>query len=141
MIIKVCGLRDGENIRRVERLCPNMMGFICWEGSARYVARRPDYLPGVCKVGVFVNPTIEYVCTKAAELSLDRIQLHGEEPPERCAEIARATGLPIIKAFSIGDKNDISACRACEDVPAIDMFLFDTRCTSKGGSGRKFDWS
>ena len=45
LIVKVCGMRDGENIRRVEALAPDWMGFICWEGSRRHVSGVPDYLP------------------------------------------------------------------------------------------------
>ena len=52
-------MRDADNIRQVEALTPDMMGFICWEGSRRHVSRLPDYLPETCRrVGVFVNPEI-----------------------------------------------------------------------------------
>ena len=34
LLIKVCGMRDADNIRQVEALTPDMMGFICWEAPA-----------------------------------------------------------------------------------------------------------
>ncbi len=54
-------------------------------------------IAGVCKrraelVGVFVNPTLEYVTQTAEALDLTMIQLHGDEGPSFCGEIARRTG-------------------------------------------------
>ena len=45
MIIKVCGMRDAENIRAVEALGIDVMGFIFWKPSSRYVGAKPAYLP------------------------------------------------------------------------------------------------
>ena len=57
MIIKVCGMRETENIRTIESLgIVDLMGFIFYERSPRYVGKRPDYLPEQCRrVEVFVN--------------------------------------------------------------------------------------
>ena len=141
MIIKVCGMRDAQNIREVESLGPDMMGFMCWSGSKRYVSDRPYYLPDVCSVGVFVNPTADEVVQKVRELGLNRIQLHGAETPELCRAIHKATGLPIMKAVSIESQDDFSLCGAYDRADGVDMFLFDTKCSGWGGSGQEFDWS
>ena len=141
MIIKVCGMRDSRNIREVEALGPDMMGFMCWSGSKRYVNATPDYLPNVCRVGVFVNPTADEVLSKVRELGLNRIQLHGTETPELCRTIHKATGLPIMKAVSIETQDDFNGCSTYERADGVDMFLFDTKCSGWGGSGRIFDWS
>ena len=45
MIIKVCGMREPDNIRAVEALRPDWMGFIFWPGSRRCVTTPPAYLP------------------------------------------------------------------------------------------------
>ena len=141
MIIKVCGMRDSRNIREVENLAPDMMGFMCWSGSKRYVSCRPDYLPKVCRVGVFVNPTADEVMSKVRELGLNRIQLHGTETPQLCRTIHKATGLPIMKAVQIESRDDFNRCSAYERADGVDMFLFDTKCSGWGGSGQEFDWS
>jgi phosphoribosylanthranilate isomerase len=141
MIIKVCGMRDSQNIREVESLGPDMMGFMCWSGSKRYVSAKPDYLPDVCRVGVFVNPTADEVMEKVRELGLNRIQLHGTETPQLCRTIHKATGLPIMKAVSIESQEDFKQCSAYERADGVDMFLFDTKCSGWGGSGQEFDWS
>ena len=141
MIIKVCGMRDAQNIREVESLEPDMMGFMCWNGSKRYVSARPGYLPDVCRVGVFVNPTADEVVLKVRELGLNRIQLHGAETPELCRAIHKATGLPIMKAIQVAQASDLNACSAFERADGVDMFLFDTKSSGWGGSGKSFDWS
>ena len=141
MIIKVCGMRDAQNIREVESLRPDMMGFMFWAGSKRYVSSKPDYLPDLCRVGVFVNPEPEYVKEKALEYGLDRIQLHGTETPKFCSTIRLITGLPVMKAISVESAQDFGQCSNYEQEDAVDMFLFDTKCSGWGGSGQEFDWS
>lgn len=139
MRIKVCGMRDPENIRAVEeQVKPDMMGFIVWKGSKRYVSEVPSYLPECTRVGVFVNPTEEEVLQKVTDFGLNAIQLHGQETPEFCRTIKEQTGLPVIKAFSIASAADIANTRQYEDTATL--FLFDTKCKSIGGSGEKFDW-
>ena len=62
MIIKVCGMREAENIREIEALGIDMMGFIFWSGSKRFVSKMPVYMPTkVKRVGVFVNENVEKV--------------------------------------------------------------------------------
>ena len=52
MIIKVCGMREAENIREASQLDINLMGFIFYPKSKRYVSMLssragiiPDYSP------------------------------------------------------------------------------------------------
>ncbi len=133
-------MRYGANIREVESLQPDMMGFICWEGSSRYVAEAPDYLPSLPRVGVFVDPSLELVLSKTRQLGLNRIQLHGTESPSFCEAAHEATGLPVTKALSVHTVEDIDAYREYEAVEAVDLLLFDTQCKTYGGSGEQFDW-
>lgn len=139
MIVKVCGMREPDNIRDVEALHPDMMGFICWEKSPRYVAAVPSYLPKCQRVCVFVNPSINYALQMADSLKADYIQLHGSETPELCHELKQATGLKIIKAISVSSIADIEKSKEYQGV--ADILLFDTKCATVGGSGVKFDWS
>ena len=141
MIIKVCGMRDSRNIREVESLAPDMMGFMCWSGSKRYVAEKPDYLPKMYRVGVFVNPTLEEVVSKVKEYGLNRIQLHGTESAEFCHSVYKATGLLVTKAISIVTEKDFETCSQYEQEKAVDILLFDTKSSGWGGSGKSFDWS
>ena len=137
MIIKVCGMRDAENIREVEALGIDLMGFIFWPKSSRYVSERPAYLPTKCKrVGVFVDEDIETVRRIADDYALDYIQLHGHESRAYCAQLK---GLKLIKAISVSGEDDIATYKTYEGL--VDYFLFDTKCPSVGGSGQQFDWT
>ena len=101
MIIKVCGMREAENIREVERLGADWLGFIFHPGSPRFVSEVPAYLPEPAKrVGVFVNEQPEVMMERAREYGLSLIQLHGNESPTLCQSL-RDSVLKVIKAFSI----------------------------------------
>lgn len=138
MIIKVCGMRDAENIRAVENIGPDWMGFICWQKSSRHVAQKPAYLPQCTRVGVFVDADIEYIQQMVSLLGLNRLQLHGKETPDQCREIARVTNRPITKAISVLTEDDVRKANAYADI--ADYILFDTKCKCVGGSGEQFDW-
>ena len=130
-------MREAENIREVEALGVDLMGFIFWPKSSRYVSERPDYLPTKCKrVGVFVDENIAQVKAIANEYSLDYIQLHGKENTDY---VKTLEGYHLIKAFNIATPEDFEACKAHEGL--VDFFLFDTKGKSVGGNGEKFDWS
>ena len=142
MKVKVCGMRDAENIRKVEALGINMMGFIFYPKSSRYVSNRPAYLPQKCKrVGVFVDATIEDIRLHIVDYSLDIIQLHGHESTDFIRSLRSLCGdsIAIIKAFNIATKEDLE--KAVPYTGLVDYFLFDTKGPSAGGSGEKFDWS
>ena len=141
MIIKVCGMREAENIREVERLGIDLMGFIFWPKSSRYVSKCPDYLPQqVKRVGVFVDEDPEEVKRQADNYSLDYIQLHGHETPEVISYLRTSAPPPpgIIKAFNIATEEDLSQTLPYEGL--VDLFLFDTKGQSVGGNGEKFNW-
>ena len=136
MIIKVCGMREADNIRAVEALGVDMMGFIFWPGSSRCVRQRPDYLPQkVKRVGVFVDETAENIKRRFDEFELNCIQLHGHESPEYCAQLAPYL---LIKAFRISCADDLLQTAAYEGL--VPLFLFDTKGEKVGGNGEKFDW-
>ena len=130
-------MRDDENIRQVEALGVDMMGFIFWPKSSRYVSQCPDYLPTQCKrVGVFVDEDPEQVKRLADDYGLDYIQLHGQESP---AYISQLGELYIIKAFNIATAEDLLQTRPYEGL--VDCFLFDAKGKSVGGNGEKFNWT
>ena len=141
-MIKVCGMREADNIREVETLGIDMMGFIFWPKSSRYVSQCPDYLPKrVKRVGVFVDEDPEQVKRLADDYGLDYIQLHGHETPEVISYL-RTPALPhprIIKAFNISTAEDLIQTQPYEGL--VDYFLFDAKGKSVGGNGEKFNWN
>ncbi len=142
MIVKVCGMREAENIRAVEALGVDWMGFIFWESSSRYVSQHPDYLPMRAKrVGVFVDAPLDVVHQQVEAFGLDVVQLHGSESPTYLRDLRDAldNGASIVKAFSIANRDDLSQTSLYEGM--ADYYLFDTKAQLVGGNGRKFDWS
>ena len=141
MIVKVCGMREPGNIRAVEQLGVDWMGFILWPHSPRRVERVPSYLPRCRRVGVFVNPADEEILRWCELLGLDYIQLHGDESPVRCRQVHDLTGLPVIKALSVSRPRDAELAAAYHLSDGVSHLLFDTKSAVRGGSGEQFDWS
>lgn len=142
MIVKVCGMREAENIRAVEALGVDWMGFIFWEHSSRNVCQRPAYLPEKAKrVGVFVDAPLDVVCQHMESFGLDVVQLHGSESPAFLRDLRSSCDarLLIVKAFSIATRDDLLQTSLYEG--HADYFLFDTKAQLVGGNGRKFDWT
>lgn len=137
MIVKVCGMRDAENIRQLETLGIDWMGMIFWPKSKRYVSMPPVYLPQhVRKVGVFVDASLDAIRQHVEDYQLDIVQLHGQESPEMLKVLKPLT---LIKAFNIATPEDLQKTEPYEGL--ADYFLFDTKGKSVGGNGKKFDWS
>ena len=141
MIIKVCGMREPENIRAVEALGIDLMGFIFWPPSSRYVGEKPSYLPRNCRrVGVFVDAALPDILAAVEDFRLDGVQLHGHENPEAIAALkARIPGVRVVKSLAVAGLEDLEQTEAYADV--CDAFLFDTKGKLPGGNGRQFDWS
>lgn len=139
MLLKVCGLKDPENIKQVAVLKPDYMGFIFYPHSKRFVGDDfvlPFISPEIKKVGVFVNATASFIIDKVDEYKLDLIQLHGDEKPEFCEVLNHI--VPVIKAFGIDESFDFEKL---EDYKTkCSYFLFDTKTKEYGGSGKQFDW-
>lgn len=148
-------MRDADNIREISALGVDMIGLIFYPPSPRYVQQFssgagiiPDYAPDMGKtplrVGVFVDDMPQNIVTRVYNYKLDYIQLHGNEPRETLENL-RATidpdikpNIKIIKAISVSSAEDINKYK--EYVGAADLFLFDTKCKTVGGSGEQFDW-
>lgn len=137
LIIKVCGMREEQNISDLEKLDIDWMGMIFWSGSKRYVSRPPSRLPQrVKKVGVFVDASLDDIRQHVNDYQLDIIQLHGHETP---AFLEVLKPLTLIKAFNIADTSDLQNTKVYEGI--ADYFLFDTKGKIVGGNGEKFDWT
>ena len=161
MKIKVCGMRDGENIRQVSELGIDYIGMIFWEKSPRNVTMIPTHagiIPDTTRlvgnrettscyqrVGVFVDEMAQNIITRVVNFKLDVIQLHGHEEPTLIRNL-RSTidpdlrpGIQIWKAIGVANRDSLASYKQYED--CVDAFVFDTKCTCVGGSGQQFDWS
>jgi phosphoribosylanthranilate isomerase len=140
--IKVCGMKQNDNIQKVSALSPDFMGFIFHESSPRNIDKQ-DLLDlrmtdiKIVKIGVFVNKNIEFILDKVKNVGLQGVQLHGSESEELCYTL-RSAGLVVLKAFPIAETSDFAITEKYEGT--CDYFLFDTKTPQHGGSGQKFDW-
>lgn len=143
MKLKVCGMRDSQNIRELLLLNPDYMGFIFYEKSPRNVGEVLDdvllksFPESVQKVGVFVNASLDFVKEKVARYGLQLVQLHGDESPAYVADLF-AVGIRVMKVFSVGDEFDLKQLGQYN--PFVEYFLFDTKGKARGGNGEVFNW-
>lgn len=137
MIIKVCGMREADNIRAVEQAQPDLMGFIFYPRSPRYVDTVPAYMPqGVERVGVFVHPQYRDVMNHIKQYGLQVVQFHGTASPDMCATF-REQGVKVVRALPV---TEAFVADTAEYVGKVDLFLFDTPTLKFGGSGKSYDW-
>ena len=109
---------------------------LIYEKSKRFIAERTlSIQTGQKRVGVFVQATIEEIQEFKIKHHLDYAQLHGDESPDICAKVKEF--IPIIKVFRVDENFEWNST---EEYKNADYFLFDTRSSAYGGTGRKFDW-
>ena len=113
MKIKVCGITNIDEALALSKAGVNYLGFIFYPASKRYALQaltldqiKTVQLPGVLKVGVFVNELLNDVIATATAAGLDMVQLHGDETPNYCKEMANH--YPVIKAFRISETDDVA---------------------------------
>lgn len=127
-------------MREVEQLGADWMGFIFYRKSPRYAGEALPYIPErVRRVGVFVDEDTGRLLALAKKNRLAIIQLHGSEPPGDCKAL-REQGFPVIKAFGVVTGEPFPLELTARYEGCCDYFLFDTRTTLYGGSGKKFGW-
>ncbi len=142
--VKICGLTDVADAQLAVELGAWALGVVLFPDSVRHcspqraaeIATALRRRAEIC--GVFVNAPLDEVAEAAGAIGLSMIQLHGQEGPAYCAEIARRTGCRVIKAVRVRSGADIRALRAFH----TDFHLVDTYVSgTPGGTGVSFDWS
>lgn len=138
--LKVCGMKFPENIKEVAKCAPDFMGFIFYKKSPRYVGEdfvMPEINGKIQKVGVFVKEDTSEMIRIGRKYQLDYIQLHGGESIATCQEL-KDLQMKVIKVFSVDEQFDPRQVDEYSD--CADFFLFDTKTSKYGGSGKTFDW-
>lgn len=136
--VKICGLKEKEHVKAAVEAGADAIGFV-FAASKREVSIEQarelakEVPPGVLKIGVFVNPTMQEVETAVREVPLDFVQYHGNETPE----FIQTNSFPSIKALSVRSEEDIDVAKQFN----TDFYLFDAPGTDyQGGSGLTFNW-
>ena len=138
--IKICGITNLNDALAAVAAGADALGFNFYKPSSRYIAPHAareiiEQLPAsVLTVGVFVNE--EDVMSIANEATLKAVQLHGDESPDYCRELAANT--KVIKALAVSDSFDPKLAESYQ----VDAIMLDTQDNRlRGGTGRVFDWS
>lgn len=135
-------MRESDNCNAVARLKPDLLGFIYYPHSPRFVGMdftMPVGLPAsVIKVGVFVDEDPVRIKEIVQRSGLNAVQLHGNESPATCALLKEQVPV-VIKSFAVDDAFCFDNTRAY--TRSVDYFLFDTRGEKPGGNGLTFNWS
>ena len=136
MIIKVCGLNNGDNINQLMKLDLDFMGIIFYRKSSRFF--NSDILPKTEKkyIAVFVDESLDVIKEIINKYKFEYVQLHGNEDEKFCKELSSLCN--VIKAFRIDDTFDLNDIEKYSKY--CKYFLFDTFTESYGGSGKKFNW-
>ncbi|WP_339861922.1 phosphoribosylanthranilate isomerase [Paremcibacter congregatus] len=147
---KICGITTRDSLEVAVRDGARYIGFVFFDRSPRNIslaearalaAHVPDH---VTLCGVFVNPADADLAATLDQVPLGLIQLHGSESPERVREVKDRFQLPVMKAFAVRGKDDIT--RADQYATIADMLLFDAKAPENmtdalpGGNGLSFDW-
>ena len=146
--VKICGLRDSAHVRAAVRSGAAYLGFNFLEKSPRYVniseaSELADAVPpGVARVALVVDADDAMLDALFEGMGLDMFQLHGNESPDRVAEIRTRYGLPVMKAVGIRSEADLAGLEEYGRV--ADQLLVDAKPTGgavlPGGNGIAFDW-
>lgn len=146
-MIKICGLNEPETLRIAVEAGADWIGFNFHPRSPRRVTPAQSAALAVTVhgrahcVALVVDVDDHAIADIAAALKPDLWQLHGQEPPDRCAAIRAATGTPVMKVVGVSARSDLAAIKA---YASADHILLDAKppkdAAYPGGHGQPFDW-
>jgi phosphoribosylanthranilate isomerase len=138
--VKICGITNVEDAIAAVDAGADALGFMFFEQSKRNVTFTQaaeiirELPPFVARVGVFVNASRDFIDKAVDSTGIDTLQLHGEETPAFCTELAPCT---IIKAFRIRDRASLDECLNYRSYGwLLDSFV----AGAQGGTGVPFNW-
>ncbi|HTA12412.1 MAG TPA: phosphoribosylanthranilate isomerase [Solirubrobacteraceae bacterium] len=147
-LVKICGITNLDDAEFAFELGAWALGMIFYEGSPRRCSNAEAQVIAaalrrrVQLCGVFVNAPLELIARQSEDLGLSLVQLHGDEGPAFCSEVARRTGAHVIKAVQVSVPADVRDLERFH----VDFHLLDARSKAlerqgmRGGTGETFDW-
>jgi phosphoribosylanthranilate isomerase len=141
--VKICGVARLDDAVLAAELGAWAVGMVFYAPSPRSCPpEEAEAIAATLKrrvqlAGVFVNASLDEIGRLADQLALTLIQLHGDEGPSFCSEVARRTGARVIKASPIAGPG------ALQDLERFhtDFHLLDGHTPGlRGGGGETFEW-
>jgi phosphoribosylanthranilate isomerase len=148
-LIKICGLSTPESLAAALDAGADMVGFVRFPKSPRHVTLDLGHRLSLLAKGrarrvvLLVNPGDEEIAQAVDAINPDLIQLHGNESPERVAEIRAMVNRPVMKALGIAEKSDLDALLPyTKDAEHLLLDAKPPRTAEAlpGGNGVSFDW-
>lgn len=150
MRVKICGLTDASSAAQAADAGAAYLGFVFYPPSPRFLSLAAagemvsHVPPGVARVALVVDAGDDELDALINAVTLDMLQLHGCESPERVIEIRARYGLPVMKSVGIRDAADLIRIAEYEEV--ADQLLIDAKPPRDdagflpGGNALSFDW-
>ena len=135
--VKLCGITSADDAQLCVEHGAWAIGLILVPSSPRRVklGAAADIAESVRRrtevVGVFQNAPLDHVVGAAERIGVSIVQLHGDEGPSFCGEVARRTGAKVMKAVRVRTREQVLALRSFH----TDLHMLD------GGGGEPFEWS
>ena len=145
--VKFCGIRRTEDIETVNRLKPDLAGFVFAKSKRQVTKEQAAALkelldPGIKTVAVLVNMPVEEAAALANTGIADLLQLHGDEDAAYIAKLKTLTGAKIIKAIRLRNGEPEANAKLLTEAAQADYYLFDTFLPDTyGGTGKTFSLS
>ena len=146
--VKLCGLSRRADVELAVELGADAIGLVFYPPSPRSVgvAEAIDLAralpPFVSVVGLFVNPTREWLGEVASNVPLTMLQFHGDETAAQCEALASVAGLPWLRALRVAaHMQPADLVESALNYSTAGGLLFDTLVEGYGGGGKTFDWS
>ncbi|MEI7796055.1 MAG: phosphoribosylanthranilate isomerase [Methylococcaceae bacterium] len=139
---KICGFTDVDSAVYAAHLGVDAIGLVFYANSSRHVSIEKAIEitqalpPFTSVVGLFVNADENEIRNVLAQVPLDYLQFHGDEPAADC----RIYGKRYIKAISMKAGLNFDALNS-EYHDAKGLLLDAYHPDAKGGTGTLFDWA
>jgi len=146
--VKICGIRDIEHVRAALDAGAELLGFVFYRPSHRYVTpaqaatliaqARREYGRGWQAVGLFVNEAPEVVEQVAEACALDLVQLSGDEDRAYCRRL-RVPLVKVVRPAQVGQAPLRVVCDAA--YWGAERVLLDAHVAGRyGGTGQPLPW-
>ena len=149
--VKICGLSEPMTMKAALDAGADMVGLVFFAKSPRNVnVEQAAALAKMAKGKAAVVALVVDADDKLLELITKRVrpdyfQAHGNETPARVSEIAKLTGIKVIKAIAVREALDVAKASGYDGKAAL--ILFDAKAPESlkdalpGGNGISFDWN
>ncbi len=150
-VVKICGLSEPITMHAALEAGADMVGLVFFAKSPRNVnVEQAAALAKMAKGKATVVALVVDADDKLLRLITKRVrpdffQAHGNETPARVSEIAKLTGVKVIKALAVREAEDVAKAQSYDG--KAELILFDAKAPETlknalpGGNGVSFDWT